>query len=137
MSTNIIVIDSRGGNADTIVEKLYQIVDCQRGDIDIQKFSDYRDAVGFAEIKGCDIAFVMVDGIRFSPQFLVKSLQRLNPRVNIIFCGQGGNFLDDSWKLGLSGYLSLPVRKRDLIYEIEELRYRVWIPIRDEMIALY
>lgn len=136
MSINIIVVESKVENADAIVEDLYQIVDLERCDMTIRKFSDCRESIQFVEEEGCDIAFVMVDGIRFSPQSFVKSLQRLNPRMNIIFCGREGGFLKDSWNLGLSGYLSLPVKKKDLLFEISELRYYVWLPIRDELLAL-
>ena len=86
-------------------------------------FTKAQEALAYAAKNTVDIAFLdismrVMDGIT-----MAKELQRLNPRINIIFCTGYSEYMLDAFELRASDYLMKPVTAEKMRHAIESLRF--------------
>ena len=74
---------------------------------------------------GVDIAFLDIDMGSMSGIRIAKSLQSMNPEINIIFVTGFVEYAPDAFELRASGYVSKPVTVQKIKAEMENLRYPV------------
>lgn len=95
----------------------------------IAECASAEDALVEAQEHAFDVAFVDVglpgmDGVEFATR-----LQRMQPRVNLVFCTTSTEFHGDALALHCSGYLVKPVTAEQVQTELEHLRF----PVTDAM----
>lgn len=91
-------------------------------------FTKAKEAINFARENPIDIAFLdinmrVVDGIG-----MAKELQKMQPRINIVFCTGYSEYAMDAHELYCSGYLLKPVLEDNVREVLHHLRY----PIEEE-----
>ena len=84
-------------------------------------------AEAVAKAKGCDVLLTdsVFDGFRLDGTMLAELIQRVNPRVNIIFvtvCGEWEH-AEAIFRLRVSGYVRKPYEPSQLAEEFANLRY--------------
>ena len=94
---------------------------------DVQKFLTSESAWSYAEKTGCDILLCEINPPRLDGIFLAEKIQKINPRVNIIFVTVCSESEHAKEVLGIkpSGYLVKPAKQEQLEAELTHLRYHV------------
>ena len=84
-------------------------------------------AEAVAKAKGCDVLLTdtLFDGRSLDGVMLAERIQRVNPRVNIIFITDHEDSLAayDAWKLGASAFLLRPYEKQRLARAFADPRF--------------
>jgi len=88
---------------------------------------DPKKALECARKDGCDTLLTEIDfgGPRWEGLELAEQIQKLNPRVNIIFvtdCPER-EYAEELIRLRISGYVRKPYNSQKLAEELENLRY--------------
>ena len=94
---------------------------------DIQAFLTEEPALHYAQTVGCDILLCEINPPRLEGLFLAEKIQKLHPRVNIIFvtvCSESEH-AKAVLRLKPSGYLTKEATNDQLQEELRNLRYPV------------
>ena len=94
---------------------------------DIQSFLADRDAFNYAEKAGCDVLLCEINPPRLEGLFLAEKIQKINPKVNIIFvtvCSESEH-AKAVMRLKPSGYLTKEATNAQILDELRNLRYPV------------
>lgn len=94
-------------------------------DAERKGFQNTREAFTYLKNNKVDIAFLDIDLGECSGIEIAAKCQSLCPEVNIIFVTGYSQYALEAIKLHASGYLLKPVQKKELIEEIQHLRYPV------------
>ena len=88
---------------------------------------DPRKAEAVAKARGCDVLMTetVFDGLSLDGVGLAETIQRMNPRVNIIFITDYADKYAalDAWKLGASAFLQRPYAKQELARAFADPRF--------------
>ena len=122
---NIICVDASRINLFGLQRRTKSIV--PRASVYICQNAD--QAAKLAREKGCDVLLTDIDmgGENGEGIQLAERIQKINPRVNIIFitaCGEW-EYAQEIMSLRISGYLRKPYEPSELVKEFENLRYAV------------
>ena len=94
---------------------------------DIQAFHTENPALHYAETVGCDVLLCEICPPRLEGLFLAERIQKLHPKVNIIFvtvCSENEH-AKDVLRLKPSGYLTKEATNDQIQEELRNLRYPV------------
>ena len=94
---------------------------------DIQTFLADDSALQYAEKAGCDVLLCEINPPRLEGLFLAEKIQKINPKVNIIFvtvCSESEH-AKAVMRLKPSGYLTKEATNAQLLEELRNLRYPV------------
>lgn len=89
----------------------------------IQSFLSAAEALDYAQKNKPDIAFLDIEMSEMNGIELAKSIQAINPEVNIIFTTGYQKYSLEALRLHASGYLIKPVTAADISEELKALRY--------------
>ena len=93
----------------------------------VQMFLGAEAALRYAEKNGCDILLCEINPPRLEGLFLAEQIQKINPRVNIIFvtvCSESEH-AKAVMRLKPSGYLTKEATDAEILLELRNLRYPV------------
>ena len=96
-------------------------------DAGIVTFADAADALGFVRDHGCDILICEIELCGVDGLTLAKNIQKLNPKVNIIFltvCDEK-EYAREVLQIKPSGYLVKPANREQIAFELNNLRYSI------------
>ena len=96
-------------------------------DADVQSFLSEESALAYAERSGCDVLLCEINPPRLEGLFLAEKIQRINPKVNIIFvtvCSESEH-AKAVMRLKPSGYLTKEATNAQILEELRSLRYPV------------
>ena len=85
-------------------------------------FPSGAETLQFARKTPCDVAFIDMDTTKAEGMELARSLQRRNPRVNLVFAAGLADWALEAMKLRASGYLMKPVTPEKVREELDHLR---------------
>ena len=94
---------------------------------DVQAFLTEESALDYAKNFGCDVLICEINPPRLEGLFLAEKIQRINPRVNIIFvtvCSESEH-AKAVMRLKPSGYLTKEATNVQILEELRNLRYPV------------
>ena len=94
---------------------------------DVQAFSSEEPALNYAREVGCDVLLCEINPPRLEGLFLAEHIQKIHPRVNIIFvtvCSESEH-AKAVMSLKPSGYLTKEVDNMRILAELQNLRYPV------------
>lgn len=94
---------------------------------DVQPFLTAESALDYAEKFGCDVLLCEINPPRLEGLFLAEKIQKINPKVNIIFvtvCSESEH-AKAVLRLKPSGYLTKEATSAQLQDELRNLRYPV------------
>ena len=94
-------------------------------DARIVTFMSVDDALDFVKDNGCDVLITETEMGGISGLLLSRSVQKVNPKVNIIFLTvcDAKEHAREVFNIRPSGYLVKPATKEQLAYELNNLRY--------------
>ena len=93
----------------------------------VQPFLTEEPALHYAEKNGCDVLLCEINPPRLEGIFLAVKIQKINPKVNIIFitvCSESEH-AKEVMRLKPSGYLTKEATNAQLLEELRNLRYPV------------
>ena len=93
----------------------------------VQPFLTEVHALDYAEKFGCDVLLCEINPPRLEGLFLAEKIQKVNPRVNIIFvtvCSENEH-AKAVMRLKPSGYLTKEATSAQILDELRNLRYPV------------
>ena len=93
----------------------------------VYDFTKASEAITCAREHGCDVLLCEIELYGQSGMLLAEEIQRLNPRVNIIFvtvCSEK-EYAKEVLRLRPSGYLTKPATQEQIAEELHNLRYPV------------
>ena len=88
-------------------------------------FSTASEALAFARSCRVDLALVDIELGKKSGLDLCRELIALNPRVNVVFLTAHPGYSLDAWDTGACGFLVKPLRREQLLAQMERLHYPV------------
>ena len=94
-------------------------------DARIVAFKSVNEALDFVKANGCDVLITEIEIGGIGGLILAKSVQKQNPKVNIIFltvCDEKEH-AHEVFNIRPSGYLLKPATKEQIEYELNNLRY--------------
>ena len=94
---------------------------------DVQTFLAEESALDYAKKRGCDVLLCEINPPRLEGLFLAEKIQKINPKVNIIFvtvCSENEH-AKAVMRLKPSGYLTKEATSEQLLEELRSLRYPV------------
>ena len=91
----------------------------------INGFLTATEALRFAEENRIDVAFLDIEIPGIGGIALAKKLKALQPCLNVIFATAYGEYTDDAMKMHASGYILKPLRREQVLAELQDLRYPV------------
>lgn len=89
----------------------------------ITGFQNPQEACAYLEKNKSDIALLDIEMSGMDGITLAKKCKDTCPDINIIFVTGFSQYAMDAFRLHASGYLMKPVRKKDLLAELENLRH--------------
>ena len=94
-------------------------------DARIVTFMSVDDALDFVKDNGCDVLITEIEMGGISGLLLARSVQKVNPKVNIIFLTvcDAKEHAREVFNIRPSGYLVKPATKEQIAYELNNLRY--------------
>ena len=120
----IVCVDDHSIIRDRTIEYIKEIIT----DANVLGFENVDDALSYAETSGCDILFTEIELYgKPSGIDLARNIQKLNPRVNIIFttvCSPN-EYAKEVMEIRPSGYLTKVVEIEDIRKAMSELLYEV------------
>lgn len=105
-----------------ILEDTASIVRKLKPDADIKSFSDPEKLLLYIENNKCDVAFLDIEMGYISGIEVAKKMKQYNPLVNIIFATGYKEYMENALKLRASGYIVKPIKEKDVLEELENLR---------------
>lgn len=97
-------------------------------DADRRSFTNVNDALEYAQSVQIDIAFLDIEMREMNGLEAAKNLQKMYPRINIIFCTGYTEYMAEALDMYCSGYLMKPVKKESMERALKYLRY----PLEDD-----
>ena len=94
---------------------------------DVQTFPTEEYALAYTEKFGCDVLLCEINPPRLEGLFLAEKIQKINPKVNIIFvtvCSESEH-AKAVMRLKPSGYLTKEATSAQILDELRNLRYPV------------
>lgn len=94
---------------------------------DVQTYLTAESALHYAEQAGCDVLLCEINPPRLEGLFLAEKIQKINPKVNIIFvtvCSESEH-AKEVMRLKPSGYLTKEATNAQLLDELRNLRHPV------------
>lgn len=120
----VICVDDHSIIRDRTIEYIKEIIT----DANVLGFENVDDALSYAKTSGCDILFTEIELYgKPSGIDLARNIQKLNPRVNIIFttvCSPN-EYAKEVMEIRPSGYLTKVVEIEDIRKAMSELLYEV------------
>ncbi|MBO4389779.1 MAG: response regulator [Lachnospiraceae bacterium] len=92
---------------------------------EVNSFRRPSEALEYANTHVCDIAFLDIEMRGIDGITLAKELQKINPKVNIIFVTSYGHYASEAFSLYASGYVMKPVTAEKVRMELAQLRHEV------------
>ena len=92
---------------------------------DIHTFMKSEELLEFAEREHIDIAFLDINMRGITGLELAEKLEKINPRLNIIFVTGFNDYKSEAMDLHASGYIMKPATAEDILGEIRFLRFPV------------
>ncbi len=92
---------------------------------DVRAFLTEESALNYAEQVGCDVLLCEINPPRLEGLFLAEKIQKIHPKVNIIFvtvCSES-EYAKDVLRLKPSGYLTKEATNAQILSELQDLRY--------------
>ena len=120
----IVCVDDHNIIRYRMIENIKEIIT----EADVVGFENTDEAIEFAQTVGCDILFTEIElygkpsGIE-----LARNMQKLNPKVNIIFttvCSPN-EYAKEVMEIRPSGYLTKVVETEDIRRAMDELLYAI------------
>ena len=118
---NVIVVDDEP----IILQGEMNIIQACEQVTEIYGFLTASEAIRFAEENRIDIAFLDSEIPGIGGSALAKKLKALQPCVNVIFATAYGEYTDVAMKMHASGYILKPMRREQVLAELQDLRYPV------------
>lgn len=119
----ILCVDNYPAQLESLIRELHTLMPSAG----MWAFRDTTTALEFVEENGCDVLFCEIDLYDGDGIVFAEEVQKLNPRVNIIFvtvCEERER-AKDVIKLRPSGYITKPYTRDQLSRELNHLRYPV------------
>ncbi len=122
----IIAVDDEMLQLETIMEYVTELYPS----VEFVSYDRVSDALADPRIENTDIAILdiqmpgNINGIN-----LGEMLRQRNRRIKLLFCSGYSNYAIDAFKMHANGYLEKPIRKDDLMREIE---YVMQMPVWNE-----
>ena len=91
----------------------------------ITGFMKVSEAIEFARKNKISIASLDIEIGQTSGIELCKKLTEINPTTNVIFLTSFPDYAQKAWDTTASGFLVKPVKKEDIIVQLQKLRYPV------------
>ena len=91
----------------------------------ITGFMKASEAIEFARKNQVSIAFLDIEIGQTSGIDLCNKLMEINPVTNVIFLTSFPDYAQKAWNTAASGFLVKPVKKDDIIVQLQKLRYPV------------
>ena len=94
---------------------------------DVQTFLTTEAALNYAKTVGCNVLLCEINPPRLDGLFLAEKIQKINPKVNIIFvtvCSESEH-AKAVMRLKPSGYLTKEATNAQILEELQNLRYPV------------
>jgi two-component SAPR family response regulator len=117
------------------LEGLFDLIQEVVPDAEVNGFEYPEDALAFAELHECNVAFLDVEMAGMSGVELAEQLKQINPDINIIFATGFGSYRDAAFDLHASGYLIKPITAEAVKRELDNLRRPVRMPKKLKAIA--
>lgn len=114
----IIVVDDESIALEGLLDIIWEIVP----DAEVNGFEYPEDALAFAELQKCDIAFLDVEMAGMSGIELARRLKQYNHDINIIFATGFDEYYKEAYDLHASGYLTKPITADKVKRELDDLR---------------
>lgn len=114
-------------NTPIMLQSLKETATCAYPQADVQAFSSAETAWDYAQEKGCDVLLCEINPPRLDGLFLAEKIQKIQPRVNIIFvtvCSES-EYAKTVLRLKPSGYLTKEATDAQILDELRNLRYPV------------
>ncbi|QQO09724.1 response regulator [Breznakiella homolactica] len=104
-------------------------------DCSLISFSNPLEAVAHAKAEKVDAAFLDIQMAVMDGMVLARKLQKIHPRINIVFVTGHLEYTLDAFGIRASGYVFKPVSAGAVKKELEDLRYTP-DPIRKKMVRI-
>ena len=114
----IIAVDDERIALEGMLDMIREVVP----DAELNGFEYPEDALEFAELHECNIAFLDVEMAGMSGVELAEQLKLLNPEINIIFATGFEEYRKEAFDLHASGYLTKPITVEKVKRELHDLR---------------
>ena len=114
-------------NTPIMLQCLKENADKAYPNADVQTFFSAESAFHYAEKFGCDVLLCEINPPRLEGLFLAERVQKINPKVNIIFvtvCSENEH-AKAVMRLKPSGYLTKEATNAKIQEELRNLRYPV------------
>lgn len=115
----ILAVDDEALQLDKLTEAIKAVVP----DAEVMSTRRPSQALYFVEDNTFDVAFLDVQMRGMTGVELAKLIQRLHPRINIIFVTAYNDYKADAMDLRASGYITKPVNAAKIKQELMNLRY--------------
>ena len=117
----IVCVDDYSIALDGLTRRIESILPDAR----IFTFKSVDKALDFVKDNGCDVLITEIEMIGIDGLILARSVQKQNPKVNIIFLTvcDAKEHAREVFNIRPSGYLLKPATKEQLEYELNNLRY--------------
>ena len=105
---------------------LEALVSCIKENLPNETVNSFRrttDAEVFVGRNGCDIAFLDIEMRDVNGIELAKNIQKINPKVNIVFVTGYGDYTGEAFSIFASAYIMKPVTGEKVKRALETLRY--------------
>ena len=92
---------------------------------EVKTFLSAEPALDYAKKFGCDVLLCEINPPRLEGLFLAEKVQKVNPKVNIIFvtvCSES-EYAKAVMRLKPSGYLTKEATNAQILEELQNLRY--------------
>lgn len=89
----------------------------------LHSFSKASEALEYARAHRVDVAMLDINMRIINGVAMARELQKMYPRVNIIFCTGYTEYAMDALDLNCSGYLLKPVTREKIVRAMSNLRY--------------
>lgn len=116
------------------LENMVSIVREVKPDAEVYEFSNPEKVLEFAKQQDCDVAFLDIEMGSVSGIDVAKQLKIWNPKINIVFVTGYNDYLQTAMKLRVSGYVSKPASREEVLDELENLRNPV-LPVKENMLV--
>ena len=118
---NVILVDDER----YILEELTETVCAVLPNENIHSFLKAKEALDYAKNNLTDIAFLDINMIDMDGLTLAKTLQKLYPKINIIFTTGYSDYTSDALDMYCSAYILKPITQKKVSDAITHLRYPV------------
>ncbi len=93
---------------------------------DVHGFGNVSDALMYAFVSHPQVAFLDVNFRAESGLDLAKKLKEINPQINIIFTTGHKQYMEEAFRMHVSGYIVKPVTPEKITGELANLRTPVY-----------